>query len=272
MQNAVITGVSSGVGAATAKIFAQQGYQVYGLARHASAQQQLVELGVKLFDVDLADENSVEKAVAQIVHEAGTVDVLINVAGLAINGPIELMTIEDAKRVFAVNVFGTMQLTQLLIPVMRHQNAGRIINISSILGEAYQPLMGWYAGSKHALEAVTDALRLEVQTFGIAVSLIQLSGVATPMATGESDFVKTTRKTVYEPRAKLMTQAFIKGWKYNLQPAAVAQFILKVAQTSKPRPRYARGSGAKALIVSHRILPTHFFDKLTLGMLKVMGK
>ncbi|QBO36715.1 SDR family NAD(P)-dependent oxidoreductase [Periweissella cryptocerci] len=269
MKNVIITGVSSGVGADTAKAFAQQGYQVYGLARRATSQNELAALGVKLVDVDLADEIQIEQFVATVT-EVQTIDVLVNVAGFAVNGPIEVVPIATAEQIFQVNVFGALRLTRLLLPIMRQQQTGRIINISSILGETYQPLMGWYAASKHALEAVTDALRLEVQAFGIEVSLLQLSGVATPMTNGEPDF--TAQNTVYEPLAQSMRKAFMQGWKYNLQPNAVAKFILQIAEARKPHARYARGFGAKLLIGSHRLLPTRVFDHVTLKMLRTMGK
>jgi len=151
-QTIIVTGVSSGVGAATAKAFSLRGDQVFGLARHASSREDLNNLGVKLIDTDLSDDESVDNAMSIIKSQTNHIDVLASVAGVAINGSIEEVSIEQAETQLQVNVLGVARLIKSVLPIMRQQKHGRIIVVTSSVVYATYPLLGWYAGSKRAIE------------------------------------------------------------------------------------------------------------------------
>jgi NAD(P)-dependent dehydrogenase (short-subunit alcohol dehydrogenase family) len=165
-KTALVTGASSGIGEATALKLHELGYTVYGAARRTERLQQLASRGVRPLAMDVTDDDSMRAGVEQIVAETGCVDVLVNNAGYGSYGAIEDVPLDEARRQFAVNVFGAMRLTQLVLPHMREQRSGTVVNISSMGGKIHTPLGGWYHGTKFAVEALSDCLRLEVKPFG----------------------------------------------------------------------------------------------------------
>lgn len=164
------TGVSSGIGRATAEQFARRGCAVFGTVRNLATAAPLP--GVTLVEMDVRDNESVLRAVADILGRAGRIDVLVNNAGVNMTGAIEETSIEEAKLLFETNVFGVMRTIQAVLPHMRQQRAGRIVNVSSVLGFLPAPYMGLYSASKHALEGLSESLDHEVRQFGIHVTLV----------------------------------------------------------------------------------------------------
>jgi NADP-dependent 3-hydroxy acid dehydrogenase YdfG len=175
---ALITGASSGIGKAIARRLLAKGYIVYATARQREALADLPN--AYAIELDVVQEESIVQVVQVIASEQQTIDVLINNAGFALNGPVEELSMDDVRREFETNVFGLVRMTQLVLPLMRAKHGGHIINIGSIGGTFTAPGAGAYHASKYAVEAFTDALRYEVRTFGIQVSLIQPTGVHTP--------------------------------------------------------------------------------------------
>ncbi|MBL3531958.1 SDR family NAD(P)-dependent oxidoreductase [Companilactobacillus zhachilii] len=169
----IITGISSGMGRAAALYFKKQGLEVYGGARRVERLVDLQEQGIHTQKLDVTDKLSVRGLVDHVISEEGHIDVLINNAGYGEYGPLEEVPIENAKRQFDVNLFAVDQITQLVLPFMRHQGSGRIVNISSIAGDIYSPLGGWYHATKAGLNMWSDVLDSEVHRFGIRSVVVQ---------------------------------------------------------------------------------------------------
>jgi NAD(P)-dependent dehydrogenase (short-subunit alcohol dehydrogenase family) len=184
---ALITGGTDGLGRATAVMLAERGYRVFAGGRNAeriAALRQLArerKLPLSAMELDICDDASVDRAVAEIEKSAGTVDVLVNNAGIAIAAVMEEITLADLHKQFETNYFGLVRMSQRVLPGMRRKLSGRIINMSSIAGKLVSPLLGPYSSSKHAVEAVSDAMRLEVYPFGIQVVLIEPGYISTSM-------------------------------------------------------------------------------------------
>lgn len=176
---ALVTGASSGIGAATARRLAADGQTVYGAARRLDRLQELAADGVIPLAMDVTDEASMRAGIESIVREHGRLDVLVNNAGYGSYGALEDVPLEEARRQFEVNVFGAARLMQLVLPQMRAQRSGRIINVSSMGGQIYTPLGSWYHATKFALEAISDCVRVEVAPFGVDVVIIEPGGIRT---------------------------------------------------------------------------------------------
>jgi NADP-dependent 3-hydroxy acid dehydrogenase YdfG len=189
----LITGCSSGIGEATARRLAGHGWTVYASARRLESIEQLADTGCKLLQLDVTDEQSMRAAVETVEREHGAVGVLVNNAGYSQGGPIEQVPLEAVRRQFETNVFGVIALTQLVLPAMRKQHWGKIVNIGSMGGRLTFPGGGLYHATKYSLEAISDALRFEVKGFGVDVVLVE-PGLIT------SDFAKTAVATVGEAR------------------------------------------------------------------------
>ena len=181
-QVILLTGASSGIGDDTAKDLAAAGHTVYGAARRVEKLEELRPFGIIPLQLDITDEDSVKKAVETIIAEQGRIDVLVNNAGYGSYGAIEDVTLDEARNQFEVNLFGLARLTQLVLPQMRAQRSGRIINVSSMGGRLTTFMGAWYHATKYALEAFSDALRMETSDFGIQVSIIEPGGIKTEYA------------------------------------------------------------------------------------------
>ena len=168
-----ITGASSGIGKDTALSLIKNGHIVYGAARRLPKMQDIVKSGGYAIKMDILKEKEIDKTVNQIIREQGRIDVLINNAGYGLWGAVETIKIDEAKRQFEVNIFGLAYLTKLIIPLMRKQKSGKIINMSSMGGKVYTPFGAWYHATKYALEGWSDCLRMELKNFGIHVILIE---------------------------------------------------------------------------------------------------
>ena len=198
----LLTGASSGIGYQTAESLAKEGHVVYGAARRTEKMETLKQFGVKPMYLDVTDEESIKSAIDTIIGNEGRIDVLINNAGYGSYGAIEDVEINEARRQFEVNLFGLARLVQLVLPHMRKQKSGRIINVSSMGGRMTSYFGGWYHATKYALEAFSDALRMEVSDFGIDVSLIEPGLIKTDWAIIAADKLANSAKGgAYEKEA-----------------------------------------------------------------------
>ncbi|MCX5786714.1 MAG: oxidoreductase [Elusimicrobia bacterium] len=258
----LVTGASSGIGRATAELLLKKGYTVYAGARRIDKLKELEPLGAEILSLDVTDEASLNNAVDTVFRAEGRIDILINNAGYGAHGAIEDVPMSEARRQFDVNVFGLARLTQLVLPIMRKQGSGKIINISSIAGKLTTPLGGWYHATKHAVEAYSDALRLEVGRFGIKIIIIEPGPIKT-----EWDGVTLANLSKYSgsgPYARLadnLTNKFRAGYRKGAPgPEAVAVVILKALRSKCPAARYVVTFQAKAILFIKWLLPDRVLD------------
>ena len=261
----LITGASSGIGYEAAQRLARQGHKVYGAARRVELMEPLREAGVVPLKMDMTDEDSMAGAVRSIIDAEGRIDVLVNNAGYGYLGAIENVPMDEARKQMEVNIFGLAGLTRLVLPHMRERHSGRIINISSIAGRAVVLFGGWYNVSKYAVEALSDALRIELKPFGIKVSVIEPSGIKTDWGIIAADNLeKSSRGSAYEGPALRMAGTFRMAYTSNiLSPSwKVARAIARAANARRPRVRYHVGAGAGLFVVLHTILPARWWDAI----------
>jgi short-subunit dehydrogenase len=265
----LVTGASSGIGFATAMELLRAGYIVYGVARRVEMMEPLRTEGVHVLRMDITSESNLESVVRTVLEEQQRLDVLVNNAGIGLSGAIEDLPIQQTRDLFEVNLFGPARLIQLILPYMREQESGAIINVSSMGGEIAFPLHGWYYASKHALEAYSDTLRQEVGRFGIHVVIIQPGMIKT-------EFEQWTAKKLrqvsgqgdYGNIAAAMASQTEKLLNHSSDPAIVAKVIRKAIESPAPKPRYAVGYLAKLLLMLNRRLPTRLFDWFATSRLK----
>ncbi|MDR3368265.1 oxidoreductase [Rhodoferax sp.] len=241
----VVTGVSSGIGRATAKQFADQGCQVFGTVRNIAKATPLP--GVQLVEMDISDEGSVQRGIQVVMDLAKRIDVLVNNAGVAMVGAAEETSIEEAKWMFDTNVFGILRTSQAVLPHMRAQGSGRIVNVSSVLGFLPAPYMGLYAAAKHAVEGMSETLDHEVRQFGVRVSLVEPGFTKTgldanaPEAGIKIPVYAADRKTVSSAVAKnvgaapgpdgvanTIIRAALGGWRMRHTPSGQASLLAKL--------------------------------------------
>lgn len=265
MKIILVTGASSGIGFDAARSLAQKGHRVYGAARRVEKMEPLRAYGVIPLRMDVTDEASMEAGVRSILEAEGRIDVLVNNAGYGSFGAIENVPIEEARRQLDVNVFGLARLTQLVLPSMRAQQAGRIIDIASVAGKMNLYFGGWYHVSKFAVESLSDALRIELKPFGINVSVIEPGGIHTDWGVIAADHLRDSSKgTPYEKEALRESETLRKAYtgNYLSKPSVVTRAICKAALSRRPRARYRVGFGATTLVFFHAILPDRWWDAL----------
>lgn len=262
---ALVTGASSGIGEATVRAFLAEGFIVYAVARRVERMQSLAEAGARVFAMDVTQDESMSIGVARILGETGRIDVLVNNAGYGSYGAVEDVPIEEARRQFEVNLFGLARLVQLVLPTMREQRSGRIINISSIGGKFYEPFGAWYHATKFAVEGFSDSLRMELKPFGIDVVIIEPAGVLTEWNTIARDsLLERSGSGPYEKWAKRAHRLFTEVDKpgRSATPDVVAAKILKAATVKRPAARYPVGRGARVVTSARDHLPDAVFDQI----------
>ncbi len=260
---ALVTGASSGIGEATALKLKALGYTVYAAARRVERMHALANAGIHVLAMDVTDDVSMRTAVDEILARSGRIDVLVNNAGYGSYGAVEDVSLAEARAQFDVNVFGAVRLTQLVLPHMRSQRCGTIVNITSMGGKIYTPLGAWYHGTKFALEAISDCLRLEVKPFGIDVVVIEPGGIKTEWAgIAASKLKEVSGKGPYASQASAMAESMIgeASRKRQSPPELIAETIAKAVTARRPRTRYAVGFGAKPMIFIRRLLSDRAFD------------
>ena len=267
-KTVLVTGASSGIGKATAIYLAQNGYNVYGGARRVEKMQDLKTYGVHQIALDVTNDESMVSCVERILKEAGSIDVLVNNAGSGYYGALEDMPIADAKYQMDVNVFGAARLIQLVLPAMRKNHYGKIVNISSVGGKVTLPLGAWYHASKFAIEGLSDALRKEVKQFGIDVIVIEPGGTKSEMtALGGEYMMKTSGNTVYSALTRGVNSMYQNIQKEAAEPVVIAGLIKEGIEASNPKTRYVGAAGAKLMLFMRKILSDKLFDKLVMSQM-----
>ena len=261
----LITGASSGIGFDAAATLARQGHRVYAAARRMDRMEPLKECGVVPLQMDVTDEASMEAGVRTVLAAEGRIDVLVNNAGYGYFGANDNVSMEEARRQLEVNVFGLARLCQLVLPSMREQGSGRIVNTSSVAGKTVLYFGGWYHVSKYSVEALSDALRMELKPFGIDVSMIEPGGIQTNWGLIAADHLAESSKgTPYEAEGLREAETMRKAYSMRLlsKPAVVARAISRAVNSRRPRARYRVGFGAGTLVFLHTILPARWWDAL----------
>lgn len=259
----LVTGASSGLGKMTAIKLRKQGHIVYAVARRVDSMKELEELGINIGYMDVTDDESIKKIVDDIVSRDGKIDVLINNAGYGSYGAVEDVSIEEAQRQFEVNVFGVARVSKIVLPHMREKRAGLVINISSVVGKVALPFMGWYSASKHAIEGLSDAMRIELEPFGVKVVIVEPGVVKTGFdGIVADDFANIDSD--YEEMGKKFKQSFIKMYASPKAPTGevVAEQILKIVRSKNPKIRYRPTTDSKINLSARKILCDKVFDKL----------
>lgn len=263
----LVTGASSGIGLDTAIRLLKKGCVVYGVARRTELLSKLKEFGGHALFLDLNDDASIENCVQSVIKSEGKIDILINNAGYGLGGAIETVSIKDAKEQFQVNVFGLARLCQLVIPYMREQHSGRIINISSIAGLFSSPYLGWYHASKYSVEALSDALRLEVAQFGIKVSIIEPGLTGTNWGVIAAKGIrKNSEKTFYERSGGKVAhfyEHFYENENNITKASSISKKIEHACFASHPKLRYPVGKFSTMFVLFSRI-----FNDVTLDFFK----
>ena len=264
-KTALVTGASSGIGEETARTLHKLGYTVYAAARRTDRLEQLTPTGIHALTMDVTDDESMSSGIEKIITETGRIDVLVNNAGYGSYGAIEDVSLDEARRQFEVNVFGLGRLTQLVLPHMRAQRSGTIINISSMGGRLTTPLGGWYHATKYAVEALSDALRMETAPFGIDVVVIEPGGIRTEWSGIAADHLEETAEgSAYASQIKAVANSMRSESTNKRQspPSVIADTVEKIVTARKPRTRYVVGFAAKPLVTLRHILPDRAFDRL----------
>lgn len=246
----VITGVSSGIGRAAAAQFAKRGCRVFGTVRSIDKAAPLP--AVQLVEMDVRDEASVRRGIQRIIEQAGRVDVLVNSAGGSLLGSVEETSVAEARLLFETNVFGVMRVMQAVLPHMRAQRSGRIVNISSVLGFLPAPYMGLYAASKHAVEGLSETLDHEVRNFGIRVVLVEPHYTKTSLDTNSPQ--AASRLAAYELERDAVTRAIGKNVSEAPAPDGVVATILDAALGQWKMRRTPKGP-ATTLSMLRRFMP-----------------
>ncbi|MET7394282.1 SDR family NAD(P)-dependent oxidoreductase [Dactylosporangium sp. NPDC005572] len=271
MRKAVlITGCSTGIGRATALAFARAGLPTYASARRLETIEDLAAAGCRLLQLDVTDEVSMARAVATVEAEWGSVGALINNAGYAESAPLEEVTMAAIQRQFDTNVFGLLRLCQLVLPRMRELGTGTIVNVGSIGGLITAPAAGAYPMTKYALEALSDALRIEVRGFGIHVVLLEPDGVRTQFPVTAA---ATTPRAVPGPydrlkdsHSKVLASSYRDGARGLLSPEAVADVAVRAVTSTRPRARYRIGLQARFAPALRRLAGDRGWDSLMARM------
>lgn len=264
----LITGASSGMGKVFALDLAKEGHIVYGAARRTDLLEDLNKQGVQTITLDVSDDESMKSCVQTILDKEGRIDVLVNNAGYGSYGTIEDVPMEEAKRQFEVNVFGLARMTQLVLPGMRKQKSGKIINISSIGGKIATPFGAWYHASKFAVEGMSDSLRVEVKPFGIDVILIEPGGVKSEWGDiAYQNLLKTTSGSAYGEMAGKFKQAFEKAMPKNADPEVISRLVSKAIASNTPKTRYVGGYMAKPALFFRKWVGDRTMDRILLSQL-----
>jgi len=262
----LITGCSSGIGRATALRLAERGWPVYATARKVSSIEDLAARGCTTLALDVNDDASMRAAVGVVVEREGAVGVLVNNAGYSQSGAAETVSMELVRRQFETNVFGLIQLTKLVLPGMRDQGWGRIVNVSSMGGKLSFPGGAYYHASKHAVEAFSDVLRFETKNFGVRAAIIEPGLIRTafgeaavgsmedepeqgPYASFNNEVARLTKNAYDGPMAKL-----------GARPETVAKAIERAISSRRPKTRYRVGASARVMLLLRALLPDRAWD------------
>jgi len=271
----LITGASSGIGKDTAISLIKHGHVVYGAARRLEMMQDIIQAGGHAIKMDILKERNIDDVVNQIIKEQNRIDVLINNAGYGLWGAVETISIDEAKRQFDVNIFGLAYLTKKIIPFMREQKSGKIINMSSMGGKVYTPFGAWYHATKYALEGWSDCLRIELKSFGIDVILIEPGIIKTEFQDVMMDStVERSIGTPYEKKLKALEKATQEMYARGIgsPPSTITKLIIKAINSHNPKRRYVGGLFAKPMLFIKKWLGDKMYEKAIMSQIKKAKK
>jgi NAD(P)-dependent dehydrogenase (short-subunit alcohol dehydrogenase family) len=253
---AIVTGASGGIGEATARALQAAGYRVFGTYRRPPASRLP---GVEYLACDVTNDEAVQTAIDQVLAKAGRVDLLVNNAGVGLVAGAEESSLEQAKSLFDVNLFGVFRMTKAVLPTMRRQKAGRIVNISSVMGLIPAPFMALYAASKHALEGYSESLDHEIRATGVRVVLVEPAYTRTSF---EGNVYQADQQLEVYQSARANAEGVLRdGMKTADTPELVAAAVVKAATDANPNRRYAAGRVARQISLLRRFVPASAFDK-----------
>jgi NADP-dependent 3-hydroxy acid dehydrogenase YdfG len=272
----LITGCSSGIGEATALMLVRAGHTVYATARRPETLADLEIAGARVLALDVTDEESMVAAVKAVEDEHGSVGTLVNNAGYGEYGPVEETDLARVRTMFETNVFGLSRLTQLVLPGMRRAGRGRVVNISSMGGRIVFPVGGYYHASKYAVEAISDALRVEVKPFGIDVVVVEPGLIRTGFEGRvnegiASDAGLTSGQSAYAELLAKSEKATAENYSTRLAvgPDSVAKVVLKAVEVDRPRTRYVVTPAAKAMIALRKLGGDRVWDTFVRAQFKL---
>ena len=271
----LITGASSGIGKDTALSLIKEGHVVYGVARRLEMMKDIVQAGGHAIKMDILKEKNIDDVVNQIIKEQSRVDVLINNAGYGLWGAVETISIDEAKRQFDVNIFGLAYLTKKIIPIMRKQKSGKIINMSSMGGKVYTPFGAWYHATKYALEGWSDCLRIELKSFGIDVILIEPGVIKTEFQDVMMDStVERSIGTPYEKKLKALEKATQEMYARGIgsPPSTITKLVIKAINSHNPKRRYVGGLFAKPMLFIKKWFGDKMYEKAIMSQIKKAKK
>ena len=262
----LITGTAFGIGKSTAELLIDKGHIVYGGDILVEENLYLNDIGGTALEMDVTNQEHIDKAINQIISEQGRVDVLVNNAGLGVYGAIEDVSMEDIYYQYDVNLFGLARVTKAVLPYMREKESGLIINISSVLGETYGPLAGWYLSTKHALEGWSDALRVELKEFDIDVVVVQPGAINTNFSNVTKTYIDKYREnSAYQHLyGEPVTDTGNEVLSNQSDPIVIAKVINKAMNARNPKTRYAAGAYSKIGIFLRKIMTDKMFDRFIL--------
>ncbi len=253
----LITGTSSGIGRAIASAFVAKGFEVFGTSRNPQRNEPIA--GVELLPLDVSDQASVASAVSTVIERAGRIDVLVNNAGVGIFGAAEESSIAQAQELFDTNFFGLIRVTNEVLPHLRAQRSGRIVNIGSVLGFLPAPYGALYSASKHAVEGYSESLDHETREFGIRVSVVEPGYTDTAFDANASDPDSPIES--YRTLREHVKEALITAVRAGDDPSVVAKVVLKAATSRTPKLRYPAGPLARQLTLLKKFAPATVLDK-----------
>lgn len=269
---ALVTGASAGIGKAIVRRLLADGWTVYGGARRVEQMEDVQAEGAKILRLDVTDEASMKAAVDGLLGAEGRLDALVNNAGYGSYGALEDVPLAEARRQFEVNVFGLVRLTQLVLPTMRAAHAGTIVNISSMGGRIWMPIGGWYHATKHALEVLSDALRVETRPFGVRVVVVQPGAIESEWSGISADNLERASKgSAYAEQVAPMVRT-LRGYANAASPDVIAAAVSKAVHARSPRRRYAAPIDAKAFIFLRWLLPDAVWERLVDFSLRAMAR
>jgi NAD(P)-dependent dehydrogenase (short-subunit alcohol dehydrogenase family) len=253
---ALVTGASSGIGLVTAKALVKAGYRVFGTSRKPIADSQ----GITMLICDVTDDASVQALITEIVEQTGRIDLVVNNAGIGLLGGAEESSIAQAQRLFDVNVFGVARVVNAVLPVMRKQKGGRIVNMSSILGLIPSPYNAFYASTKHAVEGYSESLDHEVRSFGIRVVLVQPGVTRTSF---EENLTRADQPLSVYQSERVRSENLMRTWvEKGDDPQVVADTVVKAATAKMPKLRYSAGKQSGQVRSLRRFMPERLVDRI----------
>ncbi len=251
---ALVTGASTGIGRAIAEQLTRDGLRVFGTSRHVSA---AAASGTPMMALDVCSDESVGACVGALIERAGRIDVLVNSAGYLLSGAVEETTLEEAKAQIETNFFGTFRMIKAVLPRMRAQRSGHIVNITSLAGVVPLPFRGLYAASKFAVEGMTESLRYEVRPFGIAVSAIEPGYIKTPLYSAER---KTSPFAEYQPWRRRFDKRMAEFDRKAPGPELVARAVSRAVSSARPKLRYRVTREATVFTLMRSWFPGSLFE------------